>query len=269
MKRSQIESAVLQVTDVHWGKETDSFDVKVCSRRLAAIKEKLGRVRELLAGYDFDKLVILITGDVNDGTEIFAGQATEQAESDVEEQANCAAAALADLARGQKRIWGNVEIEAVPGNHGRSGRGGHIAANWDVTCYRYMSFRLAADKIPVGFKDERGLFVRNIVIRNHNYLIYHGHEIRTYASIPWYGMMLRVSRWLSTKYAPIDVAMIGHFHSFGMWRVNRVMLMTSGTMVTDDDWALTGLGWESANKWHLFGVSNKHPVTWDFGIDLV
>jgi hypothetical protein len=81
-------------------------------------------------------------------------------------------------------------------------------------------------------------------------------------------MMLRVSRWLSTKYAPIDVALLGHFHSFGMWRVNRVMLMTGGTMVTDDDWALTGLGWESANRWHLFGVSNRYPVTWSFGIEL-
>ena len=147
MQRTQVESAVLHVTDVHWGKKTESFDVKVCSKRLNAVGEKLGRVRELLASYDFDKLVILITGDINDGSEIYANQATEQAESDVEEQANCAAATLADLVRRQKRIWGNVEIEAVPGNHGRSGRGGHIAANWDVTCYRYMSFRLAADKI--------------------------------------------------------------------------------------------------------------------------
>jgi hypothetical protein len=260
---------VLHITDVHWGKQTESFDVKTCSKRLASVGEKLGRIRELLSGYDFDRLVILITGDVNDGSEIYASQATEQAESDVEEQANSAAAALAELVRGLKRIWKNIEIEAVPGNHGRSGRGGHVAANWDVTCYRYLQFRLAADHVPVGFKDESGLFVRKSIIRGHNYLIYHGHEIRTYASIPWYGMMLRVSRWLSTKYAPIDVALIGHFHSFGMWRVNRVMLAVSGTMVTDDDWALTGLGWESANKWHCFGVSTKYPMTWDFGIDLV
>jgi hypothetical protein len=254
---------------VHWGKLTDTFDVKACSKRLALVGEKLGRIRELLAGYDFDKLVILITGDVNDGTEIYAGQATEQAESDVEEQANSAAAALANLARSQLKTWGGkVEIEAVPGNHGRAGRGAHVAANWDVTCYRYMQFRLAADKIPVGFKDEQGLFIRKVDIRGHHYLIYHGHEIRTYSNIPWYGMMLRISRWLSTKYAPIDVALLGHFHSFGMWRINRVMLMMGGAMVTDDDWALMSFGWESANRWHLFGASNKYPVTWDFGIEL-
>ena len=61
---------------------------------------------------------------------------------------------------------------------------------------------------------------------------------------------------------------MGHFHALAHWRVNRVQVLATGTMVTDDQWALTTLGFDSGNQWWLFGVSDKHPITWQYGLDL-
>ncbi len=61
---------------------------------------------------------------------------------------------------------------------------------------------------------------------------------------------------------------MGHFHSSGIWRINKIRLVLSGTMVTDDDWALRTLGWESAPEWWLFGVSNRRAMTWQFPVEL-
>jgi hypothetical protein len=268
-RHRQRESAVLVFTDPHYGKKTTTFNTGVFNRRLDKVGASMGRIRELLKGYDFDELVVMALGDVNDGSEIYPTQPHHQEVSNVNKQAMRLSERLAPWLVEQKKVWGHVRVECVPGNHGRAGKWAHEAANWDMVTYEYLRLRLAGQGIAVNVNAEAdNIFIRKVGIRGHQYVLYHGHDIRTFSNIPWYGMMLRISRWLSTKIAPFDVALMGHFHSFGTWKINQKQLFLSGTMVTDDDWALQTLGWESAAKWWLFGVSNKYPVTWQFGIDL-
>jgi DNA polymerase II small subunit/DNA polymerase delta subunit B len=262
------ESAVLTMSDLHYGKKTSSFNLESFEERLEVFGDRLVAMRESMAGYDFDELVVCLLGDVNDGTGIYATQPHHQAESNVEEQAEQLSELLAPWFRKQKKVWKDIRLETIPGNHGLVSRFCHEAANWDIVTYKYLKAKLERDGIQVGINRTGNKFLRKVQVRKHHYLLYHGHDIHSFANIPWYGMMNRISRWVTTKLAPIDVVMMGHFHTHGCWSMNRLQLLCSGTMITDDDWALQTLGWESANKWWLFGVSDKRPITWSFGMDI-
>lgn len=270
-KSEQCESAVLVMSDLHYGKQTKSFGTGGFGDRLAAIGDRVATIRRLMSGYEFDELVVCVLGDVNDGTDIYATQAHHQAESNVEEQAEQLSELLVPFFRRQHEVWGKVRVACVPGNHGRAGRFSHEAASWDTVAYKYLRAKLkdGGPPIPVVMNGKgQNPFLRVEEVRNHRYLLYHGHDIKSFGNIPWYGMQLRVARWNTTKLAPFDAVLMGHYHSFGTWAFNSIELKMSGTMITDDEWALQTLGWESANKWWLFGVSNSRPVTWEFGIDV-
>lgn len=257
------------MTDIHYGRQTLTFNPAICATRIARIGDRLTRIRDLLSDYDFDELIIMLGGDANDGTDIYANQSTEQAISDVNQQALRLSAILEDFARSQLSLWKSVRFECVPGNHGRAGSRAAVSANWDIVCYNYLRLGLKGSGIQVGINGAgTDPFIRKVAIRGHNYILYHGHDIRTFASIPWYGLMLRVLRWYSTGLGPFDAAIFGHFHSFGLWPVNRIRILESGTMITDDGWALRTFGWESTAQWWLFGVSNSRAMTWQFPIDV-
>jgi DNA polymerase II small subunit/DNA polymerase delta subunit B len=268
----QRETAVLVMTDLHYGKKTSSFKPTDFAERLDAIASRAESIKKHLKSSEFDELVVCILGDVNDGTDIYATQAHHQAISDVEEQADQLTDLLVPYFARLKKVWQKVRIECVPGNHGRAGKFAHEAANWDVVAYKYLRNKLqyAELDIPLHLNPKQAnVFMRIAEIRKHRFLLYHGHDIRSFGNIPWYGILLRTARWnLTEKLAPFDVVLMGHFHTFGCWAFNRVTAMISGTMITDDDWALQSLGWESANKWWMFGVSDKRPITWKFGLEL-
>ncbi len=271
MLNRQSETAVLTISDIHYGKQTSTYNPKVFVKRLDKLLEKLIRIKEEhLSSYDFDKLVVCILGDINDGNNIYPGQATEQAITNVEQQADEISRLLSNFLTELKKVWGEVEVECVPGNHGRGGQGAHTAANWDITCYRYLKYRLEKENIQVNFneaKDGLPVFIRQVKIRKHQFLLYHGHAIRSYASIPWYGLANRTMRWQSTDaLGRADVYLMGHFHTGGFWPINNYELFLSGTMVTDDEWALQTLGWESSDHWWLIGVSDKYCSTWKFDL---
>ena len=265
---TQGESAVLLMTDVHYGRKTASYNPKVFAKRLTRLSQTLGGIREGLASLSLDRLVVFMAGDMNDGTDIYATQPHEQAESNVEAQADELSELLSSWLLEQKRIWGTVSVEAVPGNHGRAGKRAAVAANWDMVFYRYLALRLG-EAIPVGLNPRpKSPFIRKVELRDHQYILYHGHRIKSYFNIPWYGMSMRLHRWMSTRLAPFDMVCLGHFHTFGAWDVNRKTILVSGTMITDDDWALEEFGWESSARWWLFGVSDKHPMTWQYRLEL-
>ncbi len=271
MSKNKTETAVLVVSDVHYGKKTSSFNRNVCKNRLAKVASKVCGITELLTSgaYKFDELVILLMGDLNDGTDIYPSQTHHQELSNVEAQADEIADYLAGIVRGFKPYYPRIRIETVPGNHGRSGRAAHEAANWDIVAYRYLRGNLKADGIPVHMGDSDSKFVRKVGIRRWDYLLFHGHQIKgSFAGIPSYGITTRIGRWACTKrYGTFHAAICGHFHTFMHWPINRIQALISGTCVTDDLWSLEDLGWESVNLWPFFGVNDERTITWKFDLE--
>lgn len=262
------ETAYFVISDLHYGKKTATFNPEDFGPRLDRIADRVNALRMRQSGHNFDELVICILGDVNDGTGIYPSQPHHQAISNVERQADELSGLLATFVLRLKAYWKSVRVECIPGNHGRAGKFEHEAANWDMVTYRYLRLKLAASGVEVNWDDEGDPFVRLLEPRGHRFLMYHGHNIKSYGGVPFYGIKNRISSWATTrKLNNLDLVMMGHIHTLSFWRLNNVCVMHTGTMITDDDWALQ-LGYESSNQWWLFGVSDSHPVTWQYAVDL-
>lgn len=270
MSDKQRETAILVLSDLHYGKKTASYNPNVFAARINNLSARIARVKELLSAYDFDALKIFLLGDVNDGTDIYATQPHHQAVSDVRQQALELSEILLDFLYKQADTWGRVEVHCVPGNHGRGGKRVHEYANWDLVAYDYLRLRNRDERVSVDVPEPANgdVFMKVVNVYGHGYLLYHGHDIRSFANIPWYGMMLRLVRWSTTAALPAwQTACMGHFHTFGMWRINRLVMLATGTMVSDDEWALRSFGWESATQCWLLGASPSRAMTWSFALD--
>ncbi|NLB94495.1 MAG: hypothetical protein GX785_02185 [Armatimonadetes bacterium] len=263
------ETAVLVTSDWHYGKQTASYGPQTFRSRFESLGERLIQFRDRhLGGKHLDKLIVLILGDVCDGGGIYPTQPHHQEITDPQEQAWQLSGVTSAWLGKQREAWGEVEVFAVPGNHGRAGKHAHENTNFDVVFYRYLQGQAKEHGVSVNL-NTADYFLQKAQIRGHHYLLYHGDRIYGTSGIPWYGVQNRLLRWnTSDSLGPIDVLCMGHFHALAHWRVNRVQVLATGTMVTDDQWALTTLGFDSANQWWLFGVSDKHPITWQYGLDL-
>lgn len=253
------DTAICHIGDVHYGKRTSSYGIKECVKRFEVLGKAILATKRQFP--HLKKLVLAIAGDVNDGTGIFPGQEHCQDASNVEMQAWQCASIIARWLAWQGQYWQSVEVQAVPGNHGMSGKFAHEGANWDIVCYRYLS-TLSGKSIPVFFESNLGdVFMRKFQVDNHNILLYHGHTIRMYQTIPYYGISQRVMRWSTSSIAPFDLVLLGHFHHTAHFPVNKIEVLTTGTMVSDDPWALRTLGLESSPSAWLFTM-NESGLEW-------
>lgn len=264
------ETAVLVVTDTHYGKATGSYNPSASTRQHELVVERVTRVADTLRrSYDFDRLVLALLGDGPDGSDIYPSQAHHQDITNAEEQAIAYADdVLTPFVKGIKESFRQVDIRTVPGNHGRSGKHKSEAENWDITAARYLEKNL--DKVRgVNLDVPRHVPKVHIEeIRGHRFLLYHGDGVKGYQGIPFYGLRQRALNWRSTAtYGDFRVLHVGHFHSFGRMQHNDITIMLNGTMVSDDQWALDELGYESQQAWHFHGVSDERPITFDFGIE--
>jgi len=261
------QTAVIVMSDHHYGKKTVSYGLDVFGLRLKALGERLKAFRWSMPDVEYDGLVVCLLGDVNDGSDIYPTQAHHQELTNPEAQADQLAAQLEPWLLEQAGVWGSVRAECVPGNHGRSGKSMHEAANWDIAAYRNLRLRLR-DKVAVNWTETGNPFFRKVPVYGHNLLLYHGHDIPGGGVTPINGVANRVLRWSTSRLAPFNVVLMGHFHTLATTKLNSIDILLSGTMVTDDDWSLQRLGWESVPKWWMFGMSEKRTLTWQYALDL-
>lgn len=270
MTRKRItETAVLIASDWHFGKLTESYNCNVAATRLNDLRIKMQGIRQIESGGRIlDKLVVLYLGDCVDGADIYPGHMAYTAEPNVEAQANRGSTVLADWLVGLGEDWGHVDFVPIPGNHGRSGKHMHLAANWDTVTYNYVAQKVRSKRVTVDL-DGAASFVRLIQIRGHTWLLHHGNYIRMWLGIPWYGISRRLMNWATTeRLGTFEVAAFGHFHTLGYWPINRLTLLTTGTPVTDDEWAREVLGMEAQPLWWLVGASDAHAITFQYALRL-
>jgi len=267
----QQETMVALIADAHIGKRTPSFDLDVAERRIDRWVKKLMRLKGLLEdGYKFSDIHICFLGDINDGTDIYAQMPHEQAETNVLQQAVIVAELFGDAAVKLKDAFGKVTICGVAGNHGRSGKRAARGANWDLVAYSFLEQRFRNDKrITTNFRRVDD-FMQFINVRGHDIMLYHGHYIRMYQQVPWYGITTRVLRWAHSfrKEHLIKMICIGHFHQCGMHWLNDMCILLNGTLVTDDEWARATIGYNPVTRWWVFGISNKYAPTWHFDVEV-
>lgn len=257
-------TAALIASDVHYGKETSTYSCDVTTERLAAVSEQLTKLAKLSG--PVDELVVVFLGDIVDGAGIYPTQAHHQEETDILSQVRPVASQLAGLVTAQTRHWPAVRVEAVAGNHGRSGYFLHEHTNWDVATYMVMELMLERDGVRVNYgQHEHSPFMRSVPIGAQHAMLYHGHGIRMYQQIPRYGIIQRLLKWsTASSLGDWRYLMLGHFHTLEYFQHNAKRVYLTGTMVSDDEWALEQLGADSTPAWWFLLFDGDGIVEWQY-----
>lgn len=262
------ESAVLHLGDLHTGRLTDSFNLAVLTERVNAVITHALDIWDILRhGYRFRELVIALTGDNIDGDAIYKTHPyhTEERAKFALKQVTALLGILRPAILRLKPIAPKIRMVGVPGNHGRVSRYTHEANNWDLAFYEMLKMAFSGDPaITVEYSEK---FAEIIQVEGHGILLYHGGGIRMYMNLPFYGIRQRVMRWKGSMREPFEVVLMGHFHQVLQDSFNGTRVLLSGTMVSDDEWAIENLGMDGERRFQFFGVHKDRPVTWRYELE--
>lgn len=212
-RRAGAEVALAHVTDWQYGKQTESYSPAIAEDRIGAMAKKVVRLTEIQrADHPVKKAHVFLGGDMTEGVSIFPGQAHE-VEMHLFEQLFGAARLTESFVRQLLVSFDDVEVDEVPGNHGRLGKKGEMPRSDNTDRFLYQIVR---DR----FKDEpRVKWNSNptwyVVAKIGNYrpLLVHGDQIKSFGgNVPAYGIMKKFSAWAGGVIEPFHDGYLGHLH---------------------------------------------------------
>lgn len=269
------ESILLQISDVHIGKKTKSYNPKVFVKRLNALKEGLFDIADIHRSVrKVSKLYIAFTGDIIDAESVYPAQAVEHISIPIIDQIfTVGLPEFTKFLLDCSAYFSEIECHCVRGNHGQQNAAKWTSSkstNWDFVFYKALqSATIGQERIKwvIPTKDWKDMFR----IYNEGFLITHGSMIKRYYSSPFYGMTRQAERWANAYREKMKLThfMFGHFHSLdaGM-RHNRLRIYLNGSFVTDDPYAEEYIAVASVPEQLILGVHPTKGVTWRYGLNL-
>jgi len=219
--------AVLQISDSHMGmiQESDevegfnAFNPDLCVRRsMYFVRQAVRWIDVHRRGYRCDEIVFLVTADLISG-DIHRDLTVTNA-FPVPVQVVKAGYLLADQISYVSPYFEKVRVEfIVADNHSRltpkpqTHEAGLNSLNYIVG---YLAKILVSDQSNVTF-NVWPMLQKVVKVQNRSYLITHGHQVRSWAGFPWYGLDRKVGReatkrMLTGKH-PFDRIVLGHYHT--------------------------------------------------------
>lgn len=216
IRKVKPEVALLHLSDLHFGKKTQSFDLEVASKRVAALADKVVRLAEIeRADHPVRVCHVMLGGDFVENVSIFPGQAFEVDGSLFTHMMTARGATVA-LLRTLLANFESVVVWEEPGNHGRLGRKGDHPAEDSADL---LVFNMARDQLAQ--EEDAGRLVWNstqgwhsiVTIGAYNALLVHGDEVKGFGGqTPAFGIAKKVNAWATGVVAPFTDCYMGHWH---------------------------------------------------------
>lgn len=219
-------TCVLHLTDLHNGEVTkkdevdgfNEFNPEIFTQRLETLADKLLNFVEVQrSGYDIPTLHMLLTGDYISGDIHEELKVTNAYPAPV--QSVRAGYDIGALVASLSPHFKNVIIDAITlDNHGRMTKKNQASEggenNWGYVVAHIIKQHLAAFKnVTVNIHAKASALVP---IGSEKYLLFHGHQIKGWAGIPYYGFDRRVAMEAIKRMGFPEVAftkmVMGHFH---------------------------------------------------------
>lgn len=173
--------------------------------------------------------------------------------------------AVHDLAR----VFPQIRMVFLPGNHPRwakrlDWRGAH--ENFDyltaVQCATRLQNLVDDGRVTV---DAPNSYTAVAQVRGFNFLLSHGHEVRSWNGIPYYGLERR-SRRVQSLFSQADHKLhyhcIGHFHNAASLSTPAGEMFMNGAWMWTSEYAFDALGVASRPMQWLLGVHEELGVSW-------
>lgn len=200
--RSNNKSLVIVISDVHWGKKTNTFNMDIASNRILSIPHYLYHSDIP----NFDEIVVILLGDLVEGEDIFAHQ-----------QSVIEAPVISAWKQGTEAIWQllldlqerfnvPIRVECVPGNHGRMSKTANPVSNWDsAIALSLQMINKAAQQENIDIDVSLHPF-KVINVKGARLLLYHETPKQIGTAAP----ALKVAGWVISK--DVDILVGGHYH---------------------------------------------------------
>ena len=272
-KRKRSETVVLHVSDWQIGSLTDNFDSSVAQSRVAQLIKKVDSIVESRShAATLGECVLLVGGDMVDGSSLRASQSWEVDSTAMEQALNTCPDLIVDLVRALLEIFPVVRVECVRGNHGRigptKGNSDPKSVNWDTVASETARLKMggAVDGKRLHWHTEVESFYRVVNASGTGILFVHGDQFRGsggFAGLPAYSIAKKMARWADSIPDPWSIMMMGHYHNPTMMTMGSRQVYINGTLKSGGEWELEELAMATRPAQRLLIVDRNRGVIAD------
>jgi len=273
------ESFVMNIADFHIGEVINKdemmglneYNLKIMEKRFNFYIRTVLNIRNKL-NYNFDELVIFFLGD------IYSGDIHE--ELSITNEANIVDCFFSSVNMFFSAIvyllnfFPKIRVEGVVGNHTRMKKSIYYKqkyVNWDYILYKtleMMAKKAGIKNIEFNFPKSPFLLTK---IKNSNFLLLHGSDIRSWASIPWYGIeraSAKLMDILGSQRKYFDYMILAHFHTNSSIDKAKGEKIICGSLSGVNEFSLYRTFTGTRPRQLIFGVHKDEGVTWRYPINL-
>jgi hypothetical protein len=266
---------LLLLSDSHVGRWTERSNLKVVGLQFRKVGTEL--MQALRQAPDCDEVIIALLGDIVEGENIYPAQEhfLDQVNPELLKQVfpyleglkeassvhTLLQAYLAaqfifkEVVEPVAKARFKLRLASVIGNHGRINRH-HPQTNGDAICYLLLKEMCA----PLKSVDTEFLGTDTfcaLPVFDKKVLLYHGHGIPIYHTLPFYGIHRRALGWQATKYwGELSLICIGHFHHCAYFNTSPPIVI-NGAFLLDYLYPIEKLGLVSTPKQWLITLNEN------------
>ena len=251
----------------------NEYNAEIFARRVRRVIDETIRITDRLeagGGWCVDNCVVSCNGDFVSGTIQDVEKHTD-APHVIAAAYGCArtlSLAVRDLAARFEK----VEVFCTAGNHGRLPDQKRVAAkdptrNWDTLIY-WIARDSLLDCPNVRFYVPDS-YVLSFEIGSKRFVQYHGTKIKSWNSIPHYGIerwTRRIQALRSRRHEPADYFLIGHFHSDSSMSASGARTKVNGSLIGGTEHSVEELGASELPSQRLFFVSDPVGINSEWEI---
>lgn len=275
------ESANLLLSDIHMGEVVRPEDVaglgeynwETMLRRMDLLRESVLSITQIeRAARPIDILNIYGLGDWVTNEDIYTGQGRDIDRILVDQLFEGAEALVQKLFMPFLEMFSEIRFFSVYGNHGRlSSKKGVKAkrSNADYILAHIVRLRLQdVDHFRPYIATAPFMGFALPEAPGFSHLIVHGDEIRSYLSLPYYGLERYTRKMISATSIVWDYVYLGHFHQAAQIDLSHGTTVINGAWVGPTEYSVTRLQAAAQPKQVFFGMHGEHGKTWTYDIAL-
>ena len=274
------EDVILLLSDWHIGEVVDpevvgylnKYDEEIAARRVEIITNKVIELTNLHRNIsDIKRIHIACLGDMVSGHNLH-DDLDKTNSLNISDQVLYTSTLLTNLILTLSQFFDEIIFYGVPGNHGRTTKKKEHkdpTSSYDYLAYKITerelqllkSFNKIQSKIKIYIPKSNFLLIS---VQEHNILFTHGDNIKSWSSIPYYGMLRDYNNKqeliLSAYNMPVHYICIGHFHQ--PITINRPLggIIVNGSLKGVDEYSINR-NMISKPSQTFFGVNKKYGRT--------
>jgi len=274
------EVAVFHVTDVHYAKETPTYDIATCEKRMLQYFNSCSEITALRRRVaPIDEALVLLGGDMIEGEGIFPHQAWETQVDLIEQMVKGGPEYCVNLILSIAQLYPRIRVKASPGNHGRPSKFQSPRNNADSVFYEIVRKMVqiaspeAAKRIEWDLPLDRirgaQWYSRFNIVGKWEGMLVHGDQIKGQLGFPWYGFGKKVAGWRTAKDTRgFTHIWSGHFHTHATFDLNDATVLSTGSPESSNGYALENMAAAGEPKQRLSFFNARYGLLADYAISL-